>query len=113
MAIPFIGIVNHFSTMGDYQQIHLNDQYRIERTSHQALSMERIYIYKRKGLFEKNICRPLYSEIKEKILKADIAELPIQDAKLIAVNNDSIGIEYEINNTKRLTYHLINNNDGY
>ena len=48
MAIPFFGIVFSFTTINDYQQIKLNDSFRIERTRQQAMSMPRIYVYQRK-----------------------------------------------------------------
>jgi hypothetical protein len=120
MAIPFFGILFYFTTIDDYQQIKLNSEYRIERTQQHALSMSRIYIYKRIGIFEKNICRPVYSEVIENILNVERAKnlfdeekLSIQEAKLISANNDSIGIEYKISNKNKLIYHKTVNDDGY
>jgi hypothetical protein len=120
MAIPFFGILFYFTTIDDYQQIKLDSEYRIERTQQQALSMSRIYIYKRIGILEKNICRPVYSEITENVLNVksfensfDEKELSIQEAKLVSANNDSIGIEYKISNKKKLIYHKTENDDGY
>jgi hypothetical protein len=119
MAMPFMGIVLYLTTIGDYQQIELNDQYRIERTKQQVISIQRIYIYQKKGLFEKNICRPIYSEIIKKTTKVkdeskfDDTDIIIQDAKFISINNDSIGIEYKISGMKKIIYHKLNNNDGY
>ncbi len=120
MAIPFFGILFFFSTIDDYQQIELNNNYRIERTNHQALSIHRIYIYKKKGIIEENIGRPIYSDIVEKVLNLNMEDIlyefeeyPIQNAKLIDVNKDSIGIEYQIKNKKKLVYHSLKNNEGY
>ena len=120
MAIPFFGIVFSFTTINDYQQIKLNDSFRIERTRQQAMSMPRIYVYQRIGFLEKNICRPVYGEIIESVLNLkenesniDEEKLSIQEAKLVSVNNDSIGIEYKILNNKILIYHKIKNDDGY
>jgi hypothetical protein len=120
MAIPFFGILYSFSTIDDYQQIKLNNTYRIERTKNQALSMPRIYIYERKGLIEKNICRPRYAEIIDNVLNIerdqeaiDEKGLSIQNAKLISFNKDSIGIEYQISGKKKIIYHKLKNEDGY
>ncbi len=120
MAIPFFGILFYFTTIGDYQQLTLNSEYRIERTKQQALSMPRVYVYKRIGIFEKNICRPHYSEIIENVLSLerykdslDEKKLSIQGAKLVSANNDSIGIEYQISDKKKLIFHKTENDDGY
>ena len=120
MAIPFFGIVYSFSTIDDYQQIKLNDTYRIEKTRQQALSLPRIYVYKRIGFLEKNICRPVYREIIENVLnlkeyESDIDErkLSLQKAKFISFNSDSIGIEYQILDKTKIIYHKIENGDGY
>ncbi len=114
MAIPFFGIANYFSTIGDYQQIELNSTYRIERTRQSALSMPQIYVYEKIGILEKNICRLSYSQIVEEILNIeryeasiDIEMLPIQDARLIGFKSDSIGIEYQISQKKKIIYHKL------
>lgn len=113
MAIPFFGILNYISDNGDYERIKLNENYRIERTQHHPLSFPRIYIYERRfGIMEKNIARPLYSEILEKISgENNPHDIPLQNAKLININNDSIGIEYQINNIKKVIYHPVKDND--
>ncbi|MDY3338678.1 hypothetical protein PG279_05745 [Riemerella anatipestifer] len=116
MAIPFFWILSFFTKIDDYQQINLDSDYRIERTRHQSLSMPRIYIYKRMGIFEKNICRPVYSEIIENVTSKnsfDERNIPIQYARLIFTNSDSIGIEYQIFGKKKIIYHKVDNNDGY
>jgi hypothetical protein len=120
MAIPFFAIVYSFSTIDDYQQIKLNDTYRIERTQHQALSGPRVFVYKRIGILEKNICRPVYPEIIENVLNLETHEsgiddrkLSIQNAKFISFNSDSIGIEYQISDKTKIIYHKIVNGDGY
>jgi hypothetical protein len=120
MAIPFFGILFYFTTIDDYQQISLNSEYRIERTKQQAMSLTRVYIFKKKGIFEKNICRPGYSEIIENVLNLeqfkntfDEKKLTIQDAKLVSVDNDSIGINYNISGKQEIVYHKLNCEDGY
>ncbi len=120
MGIPFFGMVYYFSSIDDYQQIQLNENYRIERTRQNALSMPRIYIYKENGILEKNICRPSYSEILGKVLNVeeyknsiDERKTDIQNARLVLINNDSIGIEYQILNKKKIIYEKLNENDGY
>lgn len=120
MAIPFFCIINYFTTTGDYQQIQLNSNYRIERTRQNSLSMERIYVYEKKGILEKNICRPDYFQIAEKVLSIktsdnsiDIDSLFIKSAKLIRINNEEIEIKYQILDKKKSLTHKLNNNDGY
>src|SRR5690606_21161931 len=102
MGIPFFGILYYFTTIGDYQQISLNNEYRIERKKQQALSVIRIYVYKRSGILEKNICRPVYTEIIRNVLNAERIKnslneknIPIQAAILVSVDNDSIAIKYQ------------------
>lgn len=117
MAIPLFGIYFYLTNEGDYQQIQLNNNFRLERTKQQALSLPRIYIYEKHfGILEKNIGRPNYSEILQEMFKnsnLNRKETTIQSAKFISKNKDSIGIEYEILNTKKTIYHKLNNEDGY
>ncbi|MBA5792527.1 hypothetical protein H1R17_07340 [Flavobacterium sp. xlx-214] len=117
MAIPLFGIYFYLTKEGDYQQIEMNNNFRLERTKQQALSLPRIYIYEKYfGILEKNISRPNYSEILQEMFKdsnLNEKETNIQSAKFISKNNDSIGIEYEILNTKKTIYHKLNNEDGY
>ena len=117
MAIPLFGIYFYLTNEGDYQQIQLNNNFRLERTKQQALSLPRVYIYEKHfGILEKNISRPNYSEILQEMFKdlnLNRKETTIQSAKFISKNKDSIGIEYEILNTKKTIYHKLNNEDGY
>lgn len=120
MAIPFFGILHYFSTINDYQQIQISPEYRIERTKQSALSMQRIYVFEKKGIFEKNICRPSYSQIVEKTLNIDNYEtlvdkdkISIQNSKLVEINKDSIEIEYQILGKKKTFFHKIKNDYGY
>lgn len=119
MMIPFFGLVYYLSTIDDYQQIKLNNTYRIENTRQNALSRQRIYIYERFGIFERNIGRPDYQETIEKVLTTDttnlkdLSKIPIQNAKLADVNENGIGIEYQFNNKKKVVYSYFNNDDGY
>jgi len=119
MAIPFFGIVHYFTTIGDYQQIQLNSDYRLERTRQNALSMQRIYVYKKTGILEQNICRPNYALIVDELLNTDssnsidIDSITIQNAKLVLLNKDKIEIEYQILGKKKSLDHKLNNSDGY
>lgn len=120
MAIPFFVILHYFSTINDFQQIQISPGYRIERTRTNALSMQRIYVYEKKGIFEKNICRPCYSQIVEKTLNidnlktsVDIDKTPIQNSKLVEINKDSMEIEYQILGKKKNFSHKIKNDYGY
>jgi hypothetical protein len=120
MGIPFFGIVHYFTTIGDHQQISLGEGYRIERTRHQPLSLQRLYIYERRGILEKNIGRPVYTDILESVIgiepfkgTREDERLSIQSAKLITLNEDSIGIEYQISDRKRIVYHPLQHKDGY
>jgi hypothetical protein len=123
MAIPFFGIINYLTKKGDYQQIKLNENYRIERTQQHPLSMPRIYIYKKYfGILEKNICRVDYREIIQNvmnleddysILSVDLKETPIQSARLVSENFGKIKIEYKINNNTKIIQHELYLDDGY
>jgi len=119
MGVPFFGIVYYFSTIDDYQQIVLNDTYRIEITQQLVLSSPRIYIYKRVGLLEKNICRPLYREVKEIVSTiqndANIKDenISIEDAQLITTHKDSLGIRYKISGKQKIVYHKLKNENEY
>ncbi len=119
MGFPFLGMVLYFSTIDDFQQIKLNENYRIERTRQQPLSMPRIYVYEQYGVLEKNIYRTPYQEIIQNIEKKDFyssnideIKTQIQQAKIININKDSLGIEYEILNKKGVFYHKFQD-DGY
>ncbi|MFZ4931985.1 hypothetical protein [Chryseobacterium sp. Mn2064] len=111
MMIPFFSMILYFSTVGCNQQIMLNDTYRIERGRPGVMSNPMITIYKKEGIFEKKISRDPYLATIEKIVPpspetyVDEKTLPIQGARLISANNDSIGIEYQIMNKKKLIYH--------
>ena len=82
--------------------------------------MPRVFVYKRIGIFEKNICRPVFFEIIEQVLNVESAKndydeqkLSIQSAKLFSENKDSIGIEYQILDKRKIIYHPTENDDGY
>jgi hypothetical protein len=119
MAFPFVGIVKYFTTIDDYQQIKINEKYRLEVTEQQPISMTRIYIYQKSGLLEKNIYRTPYDDIiKNTIGKEPYSlnlkgrNIPIQSIKFISSNNDSLGIEYQILDLKAVFYHKFKD-DGY
>lgn len=108
--IPFFAMVYYFSTLDDYQQIELNDTYRLERTRPSALQKPFIYIYQKQGIIEKEIYRTPYAQLVENALQKSFLEpeevqLPIQNAKIITIDKDSIGIEYQIMNKKKIFYH--------
>ncbi|MBP2618759.1 hypothetical protein [Chryseobacterium jejuense] len=117
MMIPFFALVSYFSTIDSYQRIQLDDNYRIERHRPGALAKPQIAIYKQEGIFEKEMGRTPYIEILEKVLQRSSIDIPseernepIQEAKLVNANKDSIGIEYKIMNKKQVFYHKINGN---
>jgi hypothetical protein len=112
-GIPFIGIEYFFSTIDDYQQIKINDKYRIERTRTFALSMPSVIVFESEGILEKQIIVTDYSELLCNTLEIprysysypDRNKTEIQKAKLISSNSDSIGIEYTILNKTNIYYH--------
>ncbi|SDJ89281.1 hypothetical protein [Chryseobacterium jejuense] len=119
MMIPFFALLSYFSTIDSYQRISLNNDYRIERHRPGALAKPQISIYKQKGIFEKEIGRTPDIEILEKVLQRSSIDIPsddrnepIQQAKLVNANKDSIGIEYKIMNKKQIFYHKINGNQS-
>jgi hypothetical protein len=111
MMIPFFALVNYFSTLGDYQQIQLDDTYRIERTRPNVLHKPQIFVYKKEGIIEKGIYKTSYLSVVEKVFQDHFTDdiegetQPIQKAKLVSVDKDSIGIEYKIMNKKGTFYH--------
>lgn len=120
MAIPFFAIVSFLFNMNTIQTIKVNDEYKIVVTK-KVMAMKRAYIYKSESKFliiekSKNIARPDYSEIISETLNIssddpklyELENSPIQKAKLISVNKDSIGIEYKILNKKKIIYHNLN-----
>lgn len=116
MLIPFYGIYFYLTAEEDYQQLELNNNIRIEITRQSALSMPRVYIYEKYfEIFEKNICRPTFMKIYEKVTDNSIEpnNIEIIKAVLITKHTDSIGIEYQILNSKKIIYHKLNNKYGY
>jgi hypothetical protein len=110
MMLPFFAMVYYFSTVDDYQQIELNDTYRLERTRPSALQKPQIYIYKKQGIIEKEIYKTPYFYVVENVLQKSVLEpeesqLPVQNARIINISKDSLGIEYQIRNKKKIFYH--------
>lgn len=110
MMLPFFAMVYYFSTVDDYQQIELNDTYRLERTRPSALQKPQIYIYKKQGIIEKEVYRTPYFYVVENVLQKSFlepeeAQLPVQNARIINISKDSLGIEYQIRNKKKIFYH--------
>lgn len=125
MAIPFLSIVSFLFNMNTIQTIKVNDEYKIVVTK-KVMAMKRAYIYNSESKFpilekSNNIARPDYSDIVSETLNinSDYPKLyeyenePIQQAKLISINKDSIGIEYQILNKKKIIYHNLNETYGY
>lgn len=105
MAIPFLSIVSFLFNMNTIQTIKVNDEYKIVVTK-KVMAMKRAYIFNSESKFpilekSNNIARPDYSDIVSETLNinSDDPKLyeyenePIQQAKLISINKDSIGIE--------------------
>ena len=125
MAIPFLSIISFLFNMNTIQTIKVNDEYKIVVTK-KVMAMKRAYIYISEYKFpilekSNNIARPDYSNIVSETLNinSDDPKLyeyenePIQQAKLISINKDSIGIEYQILNKKKIIYHNLNETYGY
>ncbi len=125
MAILFLSIVSFLFNMNTIQTIKVNDEYKIVVTK-KVMAMKRAYIYNSESKFpilekSNNIARPDYSDIVSETLNinSDDPKLyeyenePIQQAKLISINKDSIGIEYQILNKKKIIYHNLNETYGY
>lgn len=105
MAIPFLSIVSFLFNMNTIQTIKVNDEYKIVVTK-KVMAMKRAYIYNSESKFpilekSNNIARPDYSDIVSETLninsddpkRYEYENEPIQQAKLISINKDSIGIE--------------------
>ncbi len=125
MAILFLSIVSFLFNMNTIQTIKVNDEYKIVVTK-KVMAMKRAYIYNSESKFpilekSNNIARTDYSDIVSETLNinSDDPKLyeyenePIQQAKLISINKDSIGIEYQILNKKKIIYHNLNETYGY
>ena len=125
MGIPFFAIIDSFLPLSDHQQITLNREYRIDKAQG-LLGGCRVCVYKRIGILEKNICKPVYYRVLDRVLGPDSdtvyagskihivsQETPIQSMKFINANNDSIGIEYQILGKKKVIYHKLNHDDRY
>ena len=125
MAIPFLTIVSFLFNMNTIQTIKVNDEYKIVVTK-KVIAMKRAYIYNSESKFpilekSNNIARPDYNDIVSETLNinSDDPKLyeyenePIQQAKLISINKDSIGIEYQILNKKKIIYYNLNETYGY
>lgn len=111
MMLPFFMLVSYFSTIDNYQQIQLDDTYRIESARLGALSKPQIIVYKKEGILEKKIYTTPYSKVAEDMYELSLdsparaENKPIQGAKIVNVSKDSLGIEYQIVNKKKIFYH--------
>ncbi|MGV0924193.1 hypothetical protein [Empedobacter tilapiae] len=125
MAIPFFSILSFLFNLNTIQTIKVNDEYKIVVTK-KVMAMKRAYIYNNESKFlvlekSNNIARPDYSDIVSETLNLnsddpklyELENTPIQQTKLISVNKDSIGIEYQILNKKKIIYHNLNETYGY
>lgn len=111
MGIVFFAFLNFIGTFGDYQRLSINDDYRLEMTQHQPLSMPRVYIYQRQYvIFEKIISRPIFYHIIEKTtgldkLQFDERTISIQQATLIHHDSQTIAIRYRIHDKEMMMTH--------
>ncbi|MDM1042640.1 MULTISPECIES: hypothetical protein [Empedobacter] len=125
MAIPFVSILSFLFNMNTIQTIKFNDEYKIVVTK-KVMAKKRAYIYNSESKFlilekSQNIARPDYNDIVSETLninsddpkRYEYVNEPIQQAKLVSVNKDSIGIEYQILNKKKIIYHNLNETYGY
>lgn len=125
MAIPFIAILSFLFNLDTIQTIKMNDEYKIV-VMKKVMAKKRTYIYNSESKFlilekSQNIARPDYSDIVSETLNINFDDPklyeyenePIQQAKLVSVNKDSIGIEYQILNKKKIIYHNLNETYGY
>ncbi len=111
MGIPFLGILYYFSTIGDFQQLTIDQKYRLERTKPNTMAKTSvIIIYENLGFFEKVIaisscisCIDRYS-----FNSPDEYKGLIDDIQLVEINKDSITIEPTIDKEEvRLTIPII------
>lgn len=125
MGIPFFVILSFLFNSNTIQTIKLNDDYKIVVTK-KVMAMKRAYIYKCDSKFlilekSNNLARPVYSDILSETLEinSDNPKLYeyenslIQHAKLVSINKDSIGIEYQILDKKKIVYHNLKETYGY
>lgn len=125
MAIPFIAILSFLFNLDTIQTIKMNDEYKIV-VMKKVMAKKRAYIYNSESKFlilekSQNIARPDYNDIVSETLninsddpkRYEYVNEPIQQAKLVSVNKDSIGIEYQILNKKKIIYHNLNETYGY
>lgn len=126
MGIPFFAFIAFISTIGDYQRIDLHDNYRLELTQHQALSLPQVYIYQTQyTIFEKNILRTSYEDIVTKTLNISPSDYDKLNAKiwqqkpqfdhvkLIQTNEQGLTIHYTIDNQSKTIFHPFSNHQGY
>ncbi|MEG0696302.1 hypothetical protein [Algoriella sp.] len=125
MGIPFFAILSFLFNSNTIQTIKLNDDYKIVITK-KIMAMKRAYIYQCDSKFlilekSNNLARPVYSDILSETLEinSDNPKLYeyenslIQHAKLVSINKDSIGIEYQILDKKKIVYHNLKETYGY
>lgn len=125
MGIPFIVFVSFLFNIDKLQTIKLNDEYEL-RITKQVLAKKTIYIDKTDSkllIFEEinNIKKVNYEDVVSRTLQIneddpklyEYENSPIQNAKLINVSTDNIGIEYQILNKKKIIYHNLNETSQY
>ena len=97
MMIPFFGIVFYFTTTGDYQQIDLNNKYRLEYTTRGVMARPEVVIIENHGLLEKTVSNNYVSALRQR--QPDGTLYRIEKATLRSAGKDSICISYIIGNT--------------
>ena len=99
-GIPFFGIVYFSSTIGDYQHIELNNNFRIEKTKPSALDAVKIIVYQEKGLFEKEVSRIFFSQLLDELNLPSFNDenILIQSAEVLSATKDIITIDYILKN---------------
>ena len=104
MILPYYAIEFYLTNEEDFQKIKLNEDFRIERTRQNVLSMPRVYFYQRKlGIFEKNICRPAYDKIVEEILDISTDKL----AEFLSHNSRNQLGKIRLHRSRRQPKHLL------
>lgn len=120
MAIPFFGFLLYITTIDDHQRIKLDENTRLELTNQHTLCMTGVYVYQKKwGIFEQNKARPVYSDIIDEVvyngeaykreiqLEVSKNTTPIEQATLVYVDENKIGIEYQIQGKRKIIYHQL------
>lgn len=110
MAIPFFAFVYFVGAKGDYQQIQINPQYRMEISKTGALSpVVSIEVYQVEyGIFERKILHSDYNVVLDALsIKGEFEYPHFDDVKIIRSNpnQNNIVIEYHLNGKTATVVH--------